>query len=119
VPQFCQAEIDMRISSLTDAEEMERRLFSLRSYHPDVAIKVTGHLNRPPFEKNVGIAKLFDHARDLAKEIGFELADCSTGSVSDANFTAPKVPTLDGLGVDGTLGHTLHEHLFVSSLVPG
>jgi glutamate carboxypeptidase len=61
---------------------------------------------------------LFDRARELAKEIGFELADCSTGSVSDGNFTAPKVPTLDGLGVDGAGGHTLQEHLFVSSLVP-
>jgi glutamate carboxypeptidase len=118
VPQFCQAEIDMRINSLADAEEIERRLFSLRSHNPDVTIKVTGQLNRPPFEKNAGIAMLFDRARELAKEIGFELADCSTGSVSDGNFTAPKVPTLDGLGVDGAGGHTLQEHLFVSSLVP-
>jgi glutamate carboxypeptidase len=69
VPQYCQAEIDMRISSLTDAEEMERRLFSLRSYNPDVTIKVTGQLNRPPFEKSAGIAMLFERARELAKEI--------------------------------------------------
>jgi glutamate carboxypeptidase len=118
VPQFCHAEIDMRITSLADAKELEHRLFGLRSHNPDVKIRVTGHLNRPPFEKNAGIAMLFDHASALAKEIGFELADCSTGGVSDANFTAQKVPTLDGLGVDGAGGHTLHEHLLVSSLVP-
>jgi glutamate carboxypeptidase len=118
VPQFCQAEIDMRISSLADAEEMERCLFSLRSHNPDVAIRVTGELNRPPFEKNAGIAMLFARARELAKEIGFELADCSTGSVSDGNFTAFKVPTLDGLGVKGAGAHTLQEHLLVSSLLP-
>jgi glutamate carboxypeptidase len=54
----------------------------------------------------------------LAKEIGFDLADCSTGGASDGNFTAHKLPTLDGLGVEGAGGHTLHEHLLVSSLVP-
>ena len=118
VPQFCHADIDMRINSLADAEEMERHLFSLRSYDPDVRIRVTGQLNRPPFEKNAGTAMLFDRAKALAKEIGFELVDCSTGGASDGNLTAHKVPTLDGLGVDGTGGHTLHEHLFVSSLLP-
>jgi glutamate carboxypeptidase len=28
VPQFCQAEIDMRISTMADAEEMERHLLT-------------------------------------------------------------------------------------------
>ena len=28
------------------------------------------------------------------------------------------IPTLDGLGVLGAGGHTLHEHLLVDSLVP-
>jgi glutamate carboxypeptidase len=118
VPQFCHATIDMRVASMADAETMERHLLSLRSFHPDLRIKLTGKLNRPPFEKNAGIAKLFDHAKALAREIGLELADCSTGGGSDGNFTAHKVPTLDGLGVDGDGSHTLNEHLLVSSLVP-
>jgi glutamate carboxypeptidase len=75
-------------------------------------------LNRPPFEKNAGIAALFAHAKGIAAEIGFELHDLSTGGGSDGNFTAHKVPTLDGLGVDGNGAHTLDEHLFISSLVP-
>jgi glutamate carboxypeptidase len=118
VPQFCRAEIDLRINSLADGIEMESRLFALRPYNPDVAFRVTGQLNRPPFEKNASIAVLFNRAKVLAQEIGFEISDCSTGSVSDGNFTAHKVPTLDGLGVDGSGGHTLHEHLLVSSLLP-
>ncbi|HZA01580.1 MAG TPA: M20 family peptidase, partial [Hyphomicrobiaceae bacterium] len=40
------------------------------------------------------------------------------GGGSDANFTADRVPTLDGLGVDGHGAHTLEEHLLISSLVP-
>jgi glutamate carboxypeptidase len=69
-------------------------------------------------EKTAAIAELFDHAKGLAAEIGFELQDLSTGGCSDGNFTAPITPTLDGLGVDGQGGHSDHEQLYVSSLEP-
>lgn len=118
VPQFCHATIDMRLTSMADGEAMERHLRELRPYHPDIRIRVTGEIDSPPFEKNAGIAMLFDCAKMLAKEIGFDLEDSTTGGASDGNFTAHKVPTLDGLGVLGRGGHTLQEHLLVSSLVP-
>ena len=42
-----------------------------------------------------------------------------TGGCSDGNFTAAMgVPTLDGLGVDGTGAHSDHEQLYYSSLEP-
>jgi glutamate carboxypeptidase len=85
---------------------------------PDVTVTVTGGLNRPPYEKLPGIAALFEHARRLAAEIGFELQDLKTGGGSDGNFTADLAPTLDGLGVDGKGGHTDYEQLYVESLVP-
>jgi glutamate carboxypeptidase len=78
---------------------------------------VTGEIDSPSFE-NAGIAMLFDRAKMLAKEVGFDLEDSTTGGASDGNFTAHKVPTLDGLGVLGRGTHTLQEHLLVSSLVP-
>ncbi|MGH6815179.1 MAG: M20 family metallopeptidase [Hyphomicrobiaceae bacterium] len=118
VPAFCQAMIDMRIVTLADAEATERMLFGLKPYNPDIRLQVAGRLNRPPYEKNAGVARLFEHAGGLAKELGFELEDCFTGGGSDGNFTAHMVPTLDGLGVDGAGAHTLEEHLLVSSLVP-
>jgi glutamate carboxypeptidase len=97
---------------------MERRLRALKQHNPEIELKLEGGLNRPPFEKTHGIAALYAHAKGLAAEIGFELHDLSTGGGSDGNFTAHKVPTLDGLGVDGSGAHTLGEHLFISSLVP-
>jgi glutamate carboxypeptidase len=108
----------MRIATMADAKEMDARLRSLKSYNPDVSVEITGSLNRPPFEKNAGIERLLRHAKKLAKEIGFDLGETQTGGGSDGNFTAHKVPTLDGLGVDGDGAHTLHEHLFVSSILP-
>ena len=119
IPQHCWADVDMRIATLADAEAYEARLKALKPVVPDVRLEITGQLNRPPFEKNAGVAALFEAARKLAPGAGLQdFADTYTGGGSDGNFTAPFVPTLDGLGVDGDGAHTLHEHLLVSSLEP-
>jgi glutamate carboxypeptidase len=118
VPESARAEIDMRVPDMASAEAMVAKILSLKPHDPDVKLVVSGGLNRPPYEKTPAIASLFEHARGLAAEIGFELADLKTGGGSDGNFTAALVPTLDGLGVDGKGGHTDYEQLYVSSLVP-
>jgi glutamate carboxypeptidase len=62
---------------------------------------------------------LYDHARGLARAIGFDINHQSSGGGSDGNFTgAMGIPTLDGLGVAGTGAHTLEEHIEAASLVP-
>ena len=81
-------------------------------------MKVTGELNRPPYEKSNAGAALFEHAKGLAAELGFELVDTTTGGGSDGNFTAPHTATLDGLGVDGEGAHTHYEQLYISSIEP-
>ena len=94
------AEVDMRLPSIADADEIVPRVLNLTSRTDGVSIAVTGGLNRPPYEKsNAGVA-LFEHAKTLAAEIGFELSDTFTGGGSDGNFTASRAATLDGLGVD-------------------
>lgn len=113
------AEIDMRVPNAAIGDPVVERVLALKPYDPDIALTVTGGMNRPGYEKSPAIAALFDHARSLAAEIGFELKDLKTGGGSDGNFTAALgIPTLDGLGVDGKGGHTDHEQIFVSSLVP-
>ena len=81
---------------------------------------MTGGMNRPTYERTEGTARLFEHARGLAAEIGFDLQDVPrVGGGSDGNYTAAlSVPTLDGLGIDGDGAHTLHEYGLVSSIVP-
>lgn len=118
VPQFCEATIDMRIKTVADGEAVDRQLKGLAPYDPDVKLEIVGQINRPPYEKNAGVARLFEHAREVAREIGITLGETYTGGGSDGNFTATFVPTLDGLGVDGSGAHTLDEYLLVSSLVP-
>jgi glutamate carboxypeptidase len=112
------AEVDMRVPTIADADELVPKILGLKSRTDGVSVKVTGELNRPPYEKGNAGAALYEHAKTLAAEIGFDLVDTSTGGGSDGNFTAPHTATLDGLGVDGKGAHTHYEQMYISSIEP-
>src|SRR5262245_55764686 len=76
IPQHCRMSVDLRVRDAESGREMEARILSLKPVDPDVTLHVTGQMNRPPFEKTPEIAGLLRHAQELAREIGFELADC-------------------------------------------
>lgn len=121
IPEYCRINADMRILDLEAAAEMEARFRSLKSPDPDVEIKVTGGMTRPPFARNAQVDLLFDKAAAVTDTLGFKLeSGPRTGGGSDGNFTAALgLPTLDGLGVDGDGAHTHEEHLLVSSIERG
>ena len=118
IPDYCESSIDLRIENSNLAEEVEKKLMALNYKKDGIQVKVKGGINRPPFSVTEGGKDLFVKAKSHAKEIGFELVGMHTGGGSDGSFLAEKVPTLDGLGVDGVGPHTLNEHLFISSLIP-
>ena len=118
VPDHARIEVDVRMPNPVIGTEIEARIRALRPTDPDVRLVIEGGINRPGYEKTPEIAALFEHARGLAAEIGFELRDLKTGGGSDGNYTAAFAPTLDGLGVDGDGGHTLEERLYISSIEP-
>jgi glutamate carboxypeptidase len=112
------AEVDMRVPTIADADELVPKILNLKSRTEGVTVKVVGGLNRPPYEKGNAGAALYEHAKTLAAEIGFDLVDTATGGGSDGNFTAPHTATLDGLGVDGKGAHTHYEQMYISSIEP-
>ena len=112
------AEVDLRAPSVAAADELVEKILSIKSTSEGVSLTVTGELNRPPYEKGNAGAALFEHAKTLAAELGFELNDMFTGGGSDGNFTAANTATLDGLGVDGKGAHTHYEQLYISSIEP-
>jgi glutamate carboxypeptidase len=120
IPQHCRFSVDLRVATVADGEGYAAALLNLAPHDPDMRISVTGGMNRPPYERTDGVAQLYEHARGLAAELGFELQDVPrVGGGSDGNFTAAiGIPTLDGLGIDGDGAHTLHEYGLVSSIVP-
>ncbi len=76
-------------------------------------------MNRPPMERKPGTVALYQQTRRVAAELGFDLAEASTGGGSDGNFTAALgVPTLDGLGAVGEGAHAPHESVVIEHLVP-
>ena len=118
IPEQAYAEVDMRVPTIADADEFVPKILNLKSRTEGVSVKVVGELNRPPYEKGNAGAALFEHAKTLAAEIGFDLVDTFTGGGSDGNFTAPHTATLDGLGVDGQGAHTHYEQMYISSIEP-
>jgi glutamate carboxypeptidase len=118
VAEEAYAEVDLRVPGIADADEFVPKILGLKSRSDGVTVKVVGELNRPPYEKGNAGAALFEHAKGLAAEIGFELVDTFTGGGSDGNFTAAHTATLDGLGVDGKGAHTQFEQLHISSIEP-
>src|SRR5215472_6918799 len=120
IPQHCRISVDLRVRDAATGREFEERILGLKPVDPDVKLKITGGMNRPPFEKTAAIDALLRQAQAMARDIGFMLADTvMTGGGSDGNFTAALgVPTLDGLGIDGDGAHTEWEHGFISSIEP-
>ena len=110
------AEIDVRFAQASEAERVVRAIRGLRPRADGARLRVSGGVDRPPMERTEGIARLARLAQGLAREIGFELEETSTGGGSDGNFTAALgVPTLDGLGPDGGGAHADSEHLLIGS----
>ena len=111
------AEVDIRVLRLKDAPALEKRFRSLKPFDRRCTIEVTGGLNRPPMERSAGIARLFQTAQTLAKQLGVEAEESLTGGGSDGNFTAALgVPTLDGLGGVGEGAHAANESILVDRI---
>src|SRR5215471_14176708 len=111
------AEVDIRVARMADKAELEQKFLSLRPFNPQCKLEITGGLNRPPMERTPGTVRLFNIAQSLAKDMGIELGESSTGGGSDGNFTsALGIPTLDGLGAVGEGAHAANESIVLDDL---
>jgi glutamate carboxypeptidase len=117
VPACASVKVDVRFWT---PEEGEALVAAIRGLTPVIAgaqIEVSGGINRPPMPRSEKNIALYEHARDLAAELGFDLKDEVVGGGSDGNFIAAMgVPTLDGLGVDGAGAHAEHEHIVIDDI---
>jgi glutamate carboxypeptidase len=112
IAEHAEAHIDIRIPRLRDAAPLDRKFRSLKPFDKRCALELSGGLNRPLMERSKGVIELFRLARKLAKDLGVDLEESSTGGGSDGNFTAALgVPTLDGLGAVGEGAHAAHESI--------
>jgi len=71
---------------------------------------------RPAWGRGAASLGLFERARGLAVELGYEAVEESRGGTADSNwFGAAGVPTLDGLGPVGFDDHTPGERMELAS----
>lgn len=101
-----------------DLDRGVERMLALSTANSDgTRFTATRGVTRPVWEPDDGTMRLFDLAREVARDLGFDLTHGSSGGGSDANFTgAAGIPSLDGLGLLGAGYHTLEEYIEVDSL---
>jgi glutamate carboxypeptidase len=113
------AEIDLRFWTKEDELRIVSELRALKPALPGAELELRGQVNRPPLERSAAIVELYNRARALAQELGYELGEGSTGGGSDGNFIAALgKPVLDGLGPDGDGAHAEYEHTLIENLAP-
>jgi glutamate carboxypeptidase len=112
-----EARIDVRVTRMADRGALERMLADLQPVNPSATLELSGGWTRPPLERSNGVAALFDRARAVARDLGLELGEESSGGGSDGNLIgAIGVPVLDGLGAEGGGAHAPDEHVHLPSL---
>lgn len=114
VAETAWADVDVRIVLATETDKIINIIKNLKPNLSGIKLSIEGGLNRPPMERTQEIVRLFEHAKGIASELGFELKETATGGASDGNFTAALgVPTLDGLGAVGAGGHSKNEYIYI------
>lgn len=111
------AEVDVRFSSAEEGKRIEAEILHLKPFDERVQLVIRGGINRPPLERNEKVQALYEHARQVAAALNFELGEASVGGASDGNFVAALgVAVLDGLGIEGDGAHAPHEHILVDDI---
>lgn len=112
VADHAEGEIDVRFTTEAESQQVERILTTLKPIDERTRVYVSGGINRPPLERTSSVSDLYQKARAVAADLGFDLGEAQVGGASDGNFLAAKgIAVLDGLGVSGDGAHADHEHI--------
>ena len=107
------AEVDVRVTSIAQANRIEKEILGLAAETPGCRLVIRGFMDRPPMERTGRNARLWDEARRLGASMGMELDEGMSGGASDGNTTSMTTATLDGLGGVGDGAHAAHEYVDV------
>lgn len=117
IPEYASCEIDVRFTSIGEAERIEKEIRDLRSFDERATLELVGGINRPPMERSEKVVELFEKAKEIAKTFDYELGETQVGGASDGNFVGVLgVPVLDGLGIAGNGAHTLEEYVLIEDI---
>jgi glutamate carboxypeptidase len=116
VPDRCEIHIDTRANKKVDADYLTEQIYALKPVLPGVLLDIRGSFERPPMECNVERLQIFERMKHIVAPV-MDLTHGPSGAGSDAAFTAPIAPTMDGLGAVGDGLHAVDEYVWLNSLV--
>ncbi len=118
VSSACEAEALTMAKTQADLDRGVEQLMKLQGEADGVKFEVSRGVTRPVWQPDQpGTMQIYELAKTIAAEIGWDMTAASQGGGSDGNFTgAMGIPTLDSIGVRGNGLHTLNEHIEVASL---
>ncbi len=111
------AEVDVRVSTMADAEVVTRAIQAVRPETPGTTIEIESGIEIPPLERTGRNRVLWTEARAAAQRMGITLDEFTAGGGSDGNTTSQFTATLDGLGAIGDGAHALHEAVSIDGMV--
>lgn len=110
-------EVDVRAITRAEAARMKGVFSGLTAENPGASVDVEGGEIWPPMERSEEIGRLYDHARGVAADLGFDLSEGLAGGASDGCLCADVgAPVLDGLGAVGAGAHAAHEHVRLETI---
>jgi len=107
------AVVDVRVPTIDDGEEIQKRIFAIRPEVPGVRLRIDGGIGRPSMEATPRNQALWQRAESIGSELGLELDHAMAGGGSDGNTSSQYTATLDGLGPVGGGAHAKHEFLYI------
>ena len=122
VPDFAEAQLDLRITHLTERDAVLARLQALAApinARDGFHVEVTGDFNRPPMERTPAAEAMFSAWQVAAADLGLPpFSWVHAGGGSDGNnLSAAGLPCLDALGPLGDRLHSPDEWCDLPSIV--
>ena len=117
VPDLAEIRVDVRAWQQSECERLDMAIRRLQPVLEGSEIHVLGGWNRPPMEASPAASQLFDRARSLGRDLGFDLAAIRWGGSSDANLAASVgAATIDGFGPSGEGAHQVDECIVIDDV---
>jgi glutamate carboxypeptidase len=111
------AEVDVRMRTVADGEEVARQIRALEPLTAGTSIHVHEGIGILPLERTPRNRALWDAALEAGARLGLELEEFTSGGGSDGNTTSQFTATLDGLGAIGDGAHAIHEAVLIDGMV--
>jgi glutamate carboxypeptidase len=121
VPERAVVSGDLRTISLAQREAAKERMRAIVAAHlPGTSAQITFDDGYPPLAPDAGNKALLAMYDEVSRDLGFGpvvAVDPGAAGAADISFTAGRVDmALDGLGLMGSGGHTVHETADLTTL---